>query len=237
VNTFKTFRSAVTVVALGGALAAVLAAAPAQAATTSSDESYMRSWFTSQGVPAEVQDQLIAKLDAGKPLDSMVRDAVPINITTRQVGDELVSTSTYADGSVLVSSLETPSASGTATTGARAVTPQSISGCKESNGGGYVVETNCRVENNTGTFDLFFNATYERYTGGAQIDKANGASVVAHYGSATKPTVGIKRAKADGSYEAYATEHSYYTAQGGKSSEDLYLSLRVNLKKAYTTNY
>jgi hypothetical protein len=197
----------------------------------------LRDWFTSQGVSNSTQDTLIAKLDSGKPLDSMTGAVQPVSTTAQQTATELVNRSVYPDGSVAVTSLETPAATAGGAT-ARSVHPLQIMGCKESNGGGYVVESNCKVEIATGPYDFWFNATYERYTGGAQIDTANKPNAVVKYGNITSgPTVSIKQKKQDGSTPAYAQEHAKYESNGSATSEDLYLSLRVTTSKAYTTNY
>ncbi|WP_416393828.1 MULTISPECIES: hypothetical protein [unclassified Curtobacterium] len=236
----RTKQIAIATAVTGTLLAGVFSAAPATAATTSGqDQTALREWFTSQGIPATTQDALVAKLDSGKLLDSMSGSVKPVSTTTTQNATELVSRSVYPDGSVAVTSLETPSSnSASAAPGARSLQPEQITGCKESNGGGYVVESNCKVEIATGPYDLWFNATYERYTGGAQIDTANHPNGVVKYGNIVSgPTVSIKRKKQNGSLEAYAQEHAKYESNGGGTSEDLYVSLRVTTSKAWTTNY
>jgi hypothetical protein len=161
----RTKQIAIATAVTGTLLAGVFSAVPANAATSSGqDQTALRDWFTSQGVSNATQDALIAKLDSGKLLDSMSGAVKPDTTTTTQTATALVNRSVYPDGSVAVTSLETPTKTGTAA-GARSLQPQQITGCKESNGGGYVVETNCKVEIASGPYDLWFSATYERYTG------------------------------------------------------------------------
>jgi len=229
----------ITAVVVGALCSGMFGALPASATTTTQDQTALREWFTSQGVQSATQDALIAKLDSGSLLDSMSQSVEPTSTTSVQTATELVSRSVYPDGSVAVTSLEKPAVTaGGAKAGSRSLQPQQITGCKESNGGGYVVESNCKVEIATGPYDLWFNATYERYTGGAQIDTANKANAVVKYGNlVAAPTVTIKRKKQDGSLEAYAQEHALYKSTSLGSSEDLYVSLRVTTSRAWTTNY
>jgi hypothetical protein len=217
----------------------VFGAVPATAATSNQDQTALRDWFTAQGVSSGTQDVLIAKLDSGKLLDSMSGSVQPTSTTSTQTSTELVNRSVYPDGSVAVTSIETPATSSPGlTVRTRSLQPQQITGCKESNGGGYVVDSNCKVEIATGPYDLWFNATYERYTGGAQIDTANKPNAVTKYGNVTVgPTVSIKRKKQNGTLEAYAQEHALYKSTSLGSSEDLYVSLRVTTSRAWTTNY
>lgn len=234
----RTKKAAVAALVSGTILAGALSAVPASAVTSGQDQTALRSWFTSQGISVTTQDALIAKLDRGELLDSMTGSVQPVGTTTTETSTELLSRSVYPDGSVSVTSLETPPTTAGARSGTRSFSPQQITGCKESNGGGYVVESNCKVEIATGPYDLWFNATYERYTGGAQIDTANKPNAVVKYGNiVAAPTVSIKRKKQDGSLEAYAQEHALYKSTNLGSSEDLYVSLRVTTSKAWTTNY
>lgn len=212
------------------ALVSPVTASPANAADTQ-EYSYLRSFLAEHGASQATQDALVAKVAAGKPLDSDKPGAVPVSAHDESVGTNAVTISTFKDGSVSVSTVERGAH---ATPGT--VSPQAITGCKESNGGGYVVETGCKVEYSTGTYDLWFKASYERYTGGAQIDSVTQPLyVTAHYGSISNKSLAIKRKAADGSLEAYATGHAYFDT--GVQSEDLYVSLRVNKSKAYVTNY
>ncbi|WIE62250.1 hypothetical protein DEI97_003645 [Curtobacterium sp. MCLR17_032] len=238
-TTNRTKKIAIATAIAGTLVVGMFSAAPATAATSGQDQTALRDWFTSQGISSATQDALIAKLDSGKLLDSMSQSVQPTSSTSVETSTELVSRSVYPDGSVAVTSLETPeTTSAGAKAGTRSLQPQQITGCKESNGGGYVVESNCKVEIATGPYDLWFNATYERYTGGAQIDTANKPNAVVKYGNlVAAPTVSIKRKKQNGSIEAYAQEHALYKSTSLGSSEDLYVSLRVTTSRAWTTNY
>jgi hypothetical protein len=233
-NSTRTRRVATfaTAVAAAACLSVTLAV-PAHAAT-SDDEAYTRSFLTEYGVPTTTQDALVDKLSHGQTLDSAKSGAIPVSsrTITTATADEVVST--FADGSISVSGTEqaAPAASGS-------IAPRAIKGCKESNGGGYVVMSGCTVYLQTASYELSFKATYERYTGGAQIDSAPSSSlyVNAFWGSVDSKSLAIKRKKQDGSKDAVATAHAHYVGNTGHQSEDLYMSLHVNSSKAFTTNY
>jgi len=116
--------------------------------------------------------------------------------------------------------------------GARAIT-----GCTYTTGTGYSNYANCSVNIVTELVTTKFKASYSRNAQFGQITAASTPQVVAAYGTSTLPTLSVIRAKSSGSLEALAQLHSYYTSHTGSSSEDLYLSLRVNASTAWTTNY
>jgi hypothetical protein len=83
---------------------------PAGAEVTSEapERTEIRSTMTSYGVDQATQDQLIAKLEGGIVWDSLTEGAEPVAIVERDVADATERIETYADGSVVVTSLEKP---------------------------------------------------------------------------------------------------------------------------------
>lgn len=206
-------------------------AAPASAGESSPDWTDFRQWLSSYDVSENVQDALVSELDSGAMIDSMISGEVPVSTRTIVTESATESVGTFEDGSIVVGGIEMPvEASG-------GVGPMAIADCSISSGGGYAVYTNCRIYQTNGLQELQFYANYQRYIGGAQITAAWGQTAVAHYGSVTPPTLSIIRGSQNGSLPALATEHTHFTSWDGLSSEDWYLSLRVNATMAWTTTY
>jgi hypothetical protein len=128
----------------------LVGAAPANAANpgllTASQEESVRATMDSVSIDARIQDELIAKLNAGQLLDSQT-DAAPVRTTTEYTEDGLVRTvDVFLDGSQRWIESDVP-----AVAQARGLNP-SKSGCKSS-GGWY---TGCKV----GIADLVSNAGF-----------------------------------------------------------------------------
>jgi hypothetical protein len=219
----------------GGALLAgsfalsLLAAAPANAATT--DETEIRSWMSSHQISEQDQAGILAKLRAGDLPDSSQPGAIPVSSSSVIEGNWETVTSRFADGSVLVSGLER------AVVPAGTFRPNSISGCSYSTGSGYTTATNCRIYQDSSIGTIEFRANYQRYSGGSQITNARQASMSTRYGTADAPSLTIAVAKGNATVPAVATAHTKYTSHNSSSSEDVYLSLRVTAGSAYTTTY
>ncbi|WKK73062.1 hypothetical protein Q0F99_09570 [Rathayibacter oskolensis] len=199
-------------------------------AAESSAATEVRTFFSDYGVSAMTQDNLIAVLEAGGTIDSMEEDAAPVSSRTQTKDGYDTTIDTFADGSIMVRDLQVATEAPEGSVGARAITE-----CSLTNGGGYALYDDCLIRQSNGTTSLSFRADYQRYTGGAQITRADTAKVSAVYGEASAPTVSIVNGTSVGATEAVATAHSRLTASA--SSEDLYLSLRVTSDQAYSTDF
>jgi hypothetical protein len=209
-------------------------AAPRSTSSANSDQvdvAYFQAWLARYNVDAPTRARLIEKLKSGQLWDSMKAGAIPVSQIHRSTSSEDISVATFTDGSIVVSSIEKPTVAAPGV-----IVPYVIGGCTVSSGTGFSVFTGCTISQDSGTVLLTFKASYEKYTGGAKIDSATNPTVVAHYGSASSPTLVISPAVSySTATPAVATEHSHFTASNG--SEDLYLSLRVTTAQAWTTTY
>lgn len=225
--------SSILINALTAGVLSLGATSPAMAEPTQSAEpdwSPFVLWISSYGVNTATQTALVGKLSAGEILDS-ARGGVPISTSDQSTAAQSILVDTYADGSISVSTLERPSVA------KLGIAPLAITGCSVSSGAGYASYSNCLVQQSNGTVTLQFRANYSRFTGGANISWYGTQAVSALYGTATYPSLTLVRASQSGSLPAVVTAHSRYTSWNGASSEDIYLSLRVNSGSAWTTTY
>ncbi|WP_460739307.1 hypothetical protein [Microbacterium neimengense] len=207
--------------------------ASATSTTTTADAAAFEEFYDRYGVDEATQSALLEQLDAGEILDSMTSGAEPVTTYERDSAQQTEFVSVFEDGSISVTGFEKP----VEEVDEGAVGTRAVSDCTSYSGGGYASYANCLVSNGNGTMSLQFRADYSRWASGASISNARDAQVVAHYGTATAPTLTTVRASATPQQEAVVTMYSRFTSWNGLSSEDLYLSLRVNATQAWTTTY
>ncbi|MCC4909083.1 hypothetical protein [Microbacterium sp. cx-59] len=200
---------------------------------TSDDSAAFEEFYDRYGVDDATQQRLIQVLESGELLDSMTSGAEPVSTVETDAEGSTEIISTFEDGSISVTSLEKPSVAPSDGT----VAPRAVSGCTLYNGGGFASYSNCLVSNGNGTTSLQFRADYSRSANSASISNWRDAQVVAHYGTASAPTLTPVRTTATPQQPAVVTMYSRFTSYNGLSSEDLYLSLRVSPSQAWTTTY
>ncbi len=215
-------------------LIATLAPMPALASPNETpDSSAFISWSAQYGVESEVIAELVAKLESGQLLDSMRSTSEPVETKTNigSIGIETIAT--FADGSIVVSSVESPKLSD----GKSGLSPQAITGCSLSSSGGYASYSNCRVYSSNGTISVSFYANYSRWSSGASISNWRNPEATANYGSMALPRLNAVRTSAVGAQPAVVTLTSRFTSWNNLQTEDIYLSLRVSPSSAWTTQY
>jgi hypothetical protein len=165
----KMFASMGVVVLVFAALLLTPGSAIARAPQASSsavkiDEAGMRARFDAANVSKAVQDRLIGEFRRGIVWDSQ-NGSKPVTVKTTIVGDEQVTTSTFADGSLTVDSIQIPKAAPTG-----GVQPQSISGCQAGVGVGSFPFYNCHIQTNQFSFDIdFYSDGYTSNIGAARV--------------------------------------------------------------------
>ncbi|AGW41274.1 hypothetical protein O159_11890 [Leifsonia xyli subsp. cynodontis DSM 46306] len=158
------FTMTKTMAALAGlATAASLTALPSAPAAASEDPALAsaRGFLSEYGASQATQDRLIETYLAGETWDSLSSSSKPVTVDERSAADGEYTVSTYEDGSIAVTRLETPTAEGP-----RA--GRGISGCSVS-GRTY---SNCKIDTWVGVVQLAFRASYNLGTN--QVTNAYG---------------------------------------------------------------
>ncbi|MDY0828468.1 hypothetical protein SK224_04935 [Microbacterium sp. BG28] len=229
----STITKACLAVATAGAMVFLGATSASATSPTTADAAAFEEFYDRYGVDEVTQNDLLEQLAAGEILDSMTSGAEPVTTYERDSAEQTEYVSVFEDGSISVTGFEKP----VEEVNEGGVGTRAVSDCTSYSGGGYASYANCLVSNGNGTMSLQFRADYSRWASGASISNARDAQVVAHYGTATAPTLTTVRANATPQQEAVVTMYSRFTSWNGLSSEDLYLSLRVNATQAWTTTY
>lgn len=129
---------------------------------TEEDVAYFHEVGDRFGVPEDVQAILLAKVEAGIPLDSE-SGAEPISVVTTEVDGFRRTVETFADGSVI----------GTDTEIAKPVppgiSPMGVSGCVYSSNAGVSYGQDCWVYTSGLTAGASFYTSYSVWSGGASV--------------------------------------------------------------------
>ncbi|WP_286346425.1 hypothetical protein [Frondihabitans sucicola] len=156
------------------------------------------------GIPLDVQESLIAKMEAGKQLDSFT-GAAPIESFIDETADMPQTVSVFADGSRRITAVELPADAGAARTG--------LSGCVSSSGW----KINCKISVWDPISSAKFTIDYQTSTSSkAKVRSFRGAScaVVGIPSSCSLPSpTGIARAAQSSAGSAWA--RVTYKAQSG----------------------
>jgi hypothetical protein len=207
---------------------AATTSAPAAKSTTGGavqiDEAGMRSRFTAAGVSKATQDRLIAKFRAGITWDSQ-NGSKPVSDTTKVVGDEEVTTQTFADGSLIINSIEIPKPASASGTG---IQPQSISGCRAGSGVGSFPFYDCHIATNQFSFDIdFYSDGMTSNIGAARV--SNYRNIGYWTAAATVNSTGFQliRSVQSGSSEAAVRATLYVTFLVGSGSGVYQLTFHV----------
>lgn len=219
---------------VGVAVSAVLALTPlASASPATADDSLDQreyAWYVDNGVAPATAKALIAKFNSGTPLDSM-NGSEPVRVETADESGWIVTRAWFADGSLSVSKLQTPAASG-ARVGSD-VAPLSVGNCSQVVGGsGFANYYDCAASGSNGAYlELGFRADYTRVSNGTGvINRVGSPYQFAAGGTATTPALTIT--KASGA-PATAQAVSQYSSAATSFTARLYLN--VNGSSAWTT--
>ncbi|WP_171924980.1 hypothetical protein, partial [Ralstonia sp. 3N] len=158
-----------------GALA-LASASPAQAGSDDGTAS-IRGFLAQYGADEPTQDRLLAKYRTGGAWDSMSSSKQPVSTRSFTETDGAYTVSTYADGSIAVTRVETPDTSASA----RA---RGISGCSVSG----KVYTNCKIDMWVGVVSMAFRASYNLGTN--QITNAYGPEYTIVGACGASPSLG-----------------------------------------------
>jgi hypothetical protein len=209
------------------------APSPSPFVLSQADTERLATFLTDNGVPADTQVALLDKLEAGGTWDSMAGKA-PVSITTSSDGSEKRTISTYADGSIVVDTMQLPTPAATPTPGT--ITPMDVKNCRSTAGGsGYVNFYDCQASSSTGLMVMGFNISYSIVNGGYdKITNVNSPYREASPGTATAPVLGIKKATENASGSAWASIVSTYTGPTGSPSGTYEMRALVGNNTAWT---
>jgi len=144
-------------------------------APSASDEALLRAFFDEYGVEATVQDSLIAAMSGGDPWLSLTgADPVSERVEIHDGAEAVIST--YADGSIAVSSTSIPKPEGSGGIGTR-----SILDCTTSSTAYSATYSNCLADVNLGVIRMYFRFTWQKVFGSsASITSYNANSYGGH---------------------------------------------------------
>ena len=231
----------IQMLALGGAIVAVLAtatpavaeASPAATTISPTQEVQVRALLTKFDVPSAQQDSLIAKTNAGQTWDVYLNRG-PTTTEHRTIGDMDYRITRYPDGSVQAGGIERPHAVATG-----GVQPQSINSCTYSTGTGYHNATGCIVDGLWGSVYLAaHNVSYSNIQGGYdQITGTGYSSMSCSIVTCTTPTKIINVTHESASGAAHVRWQSDITNSiGVPKSWNIWFQINVGSDTAWQTN-
>lgn len=133
---------------------------------TSSEETELRSFFNSYGVDESTQGDLIDSFEEGEPWDSLSGEN-PIDVSTVTENSVTTKIETFADGSITVSSTDTPGeANDTTDAEELGIAPRSVSNCQLVSSSNYHANyTNCHANVDLGVVQMGFYFDRETLNG------------------------------------------------------------------------
>lgn len=164
-------RSRATGLVIGAAIAltTALGAAPAAYADTdpvveltAEDLAYFHGVADRFGVPDDVEAALLAKVEAGIPLDSTT-GAEPVSVVTSEVDGFSRTVETFADGSIIGSDTEIP------VLVPDGIAARGVSGCVYGSSAGVSYGQDCWVYTSGLTAGASFYTSYSVWSGGASV--------------------------------------------------------------------
>ena len=200
------------------------------------------SWYVDRGVAPETAEQLADEITHGRlPMSADSREA-PTKVVTVRDGEWVVTTRTYADGSIAEARVESPTPTlspskaaairyGAESGGAQLL---SVGSCEAySSGSGYVSYTGCRAEEATASVVMSFRADYWRASSGSGgITAVRTPYVWVSGGTAATPTLTINKSSGNASSPAKATGTTVFNT--AYSSGQISLFLYVTGSSAWT---
>lgn len=210
--------------------------ATAQAATdlTDQERQSLVQWWTQYDVPAATQDELLESLEQGELWDA-IGGSDPVNVTTNEHAGESETIERYADGSIVVTSVEVP-ADPFATDPIGGVTPFTVGPCESSStGSGYANRYDCKVFSTSGVVEMGFYMSYSLRQGGYdKITEVHSGYARATTGTIPTPRATIAKANENSSGSAFAYVKQQYTAAGGTASATVEMRGLVGNDTAWT---
>jgi hypothetical protein len=170
----RTLRTAVVLTATAATLATGIGSAALAAPDSNGAVAAVRARLESFGVTPDVQDQLIQKLLAGEQLDADT-DATPVSSTTTTADGIEKTRNVYADGSVAIGRVESPSSPQPAPTSSSSlhISIKSIRGCSHRvDSFGTNIYTGCEVAWDAATWSVSWTADYDYNVNGEAITSA-----------------------------------------------------------------
>lgn len=214
-------------VGAAGAAALLLAGlmAPATASAVSDEGESYREFLSVNGADPAVQDELVAKFEAGVLPDS-ARGVDPVDTREFTEGSLRVIVNEYEDGSLLRAEVSLPTTGGgeDGTAG-----PQNLGQCVLV-GSTRTSDTydNCFVSANNGFSRASFRTGYTvRSPGHSSVTNGWSPSVTCYVCSVSAPTIEIVRQNSTSALPAEVRMSWIATAVGGWPSGTSYLALRV----------
>lgn len=208
-------------------------------ALNASEYQEIRDFWNTYSVPTETQDRLMAGIQRGEPTQASRGLSEPVSTNKVEHEAAFVDVSTFADGSISVTTLEKPVVAAGGQMGTRSVT-----GCSYSGGSGYAVYNNCQVYQASDAVTTSFRASYQVVSSGAsQINSYGTLSISVRGGKLLSGPSVARFVKASSQYQEAVVTHQAsvgYTNLFGTvtSTETIYLSLRVPWGGgAYSTAY
>lgn len=184
-----------------------------------------RVFWSEHGVSEQIQQSLVDKLNESGTIDAISQDAEPVSVENRRVAGAEVTVATFEDGSITVTSFESPDPVPEGSIASRAV----YGNCQVTSGSGWASYKNCEVVSDAGVYRIGFKVTYERYaTMNAKILSSGSEQAVAGGGAITHPTRYLWRPQSTSNQSAVVKYRSYYTAWTSSYSEDVYLGFWVS---------
>jgi len=217
---------------LGSTAGAATAATPPEGgavnALTSEEVSQLETFFNENGVSPDVQSTLISKFEAGVPWDSLTEGKTPTSTQTKTSGKNLVTTSVFQDGSIVVETAPNFSKPASDEPVLRGVT-----NCQYTSGGAYAgYWNNCNAYVNKGVIGMGFDFDYE-YTRGV-------GSSITGYRNYSNFIIGGALAnhrldRISGSQVRYSADFAL-AFQGFPAGWTVWMQANVNNTSAWTTN-
>jgi hypothetical protein len=146
----------------GGGVPADAASAPALSATELGD---LAEFWSHNGVDAATQQELLIGIHAGTLPQSITGAVSPVSTSTDFTAATATTRVVYPDGSVTVSSVQSPDAG----RGGGEVSPQDILNCTRRTGTGYQSSANCDIRGSNGFVTLGFVASYTLQQGSYDV--------------------------------------------------------------------
>lgn len=136
----------------------------------------MRAEMNRAGIPLATQDSLIKKLNAGQLWDSMI-GSKPISTVQRESRAGIEEVQRFADGSVIITTIEKPTAS---SIGGIGILSRPVTGCAVlPNLNGWIRRADCNAKAKYMSYSLSFKIDYSVKAGRGRVDAVNSAKVTA----------------------------------------------------------
>ncbi|OCI32794.1 hypothetical protein [Oerskovia enterophila] len=217
------------------------AAPEASQGLSADDRAQLTTFLTDGGVTAETTATLLKKLEDGQMWDSLAGGTV-VSTDSSESATAYDTVTTYADGSISVTSLEkgVPAATG-------AITPFAVSGCTTKNTGTLRTSRNCTASERRGVVNMSFKVGYDQRFSASDLAYVTGASLLAPTNASVTTIGGTYSIRNFGRTKTTASAGSPATARltvdfqcvGGWCANTTWMQVNVPINTytlAYTTH-